>query len=87
MSREQLSQFLKNYAELKNKDTSARSDVNAFSDASSVSGWATEAVSWAVAEGIIGSTQSGAMVLAPQRIAMRSEIAKITMSYDAYLAK
>ena len=87
VSREQLSQFLKNYAELKSKDTSARSDITAFSDGADVSTWATDAVSWAVAEGIIGSTQTGAMVLAPGRVAVRSEIAKITMSYDAYLAK
>jgi len=49
--------------------------------------WATDAVSFAVAEGLIGSTSSDVKLLSPDRVAIRSEIAKITMSYDAYAAK
>ena len=82
VSREQLAQFLKNYAEMKGYSTTGRVDINSFSDSASVSGWATEAVSWAVSVGLLGSTSTEAKVLSPARVAIRSEIAKITMSFD-----
>jgi len=87
VTREQLAKFLMNYAEMCGEDTSARSDVSVFEDADKVSSWATDAVSFAVAEGLIGSTSSDVKLLSPDRVAIRSEIAKITMSYDAYAAK
>ena len=86
VTREQLAKFLMNYAEIRGVSTAARADVASFSDAASVSGWATDAVAFAVAEGLIGSTSTSAKVLSPGRVAVRSEIAKITMSFDAYLA-
>jgi hypothetical protein len=87
VTREQLAKFLMNYAEMRGASTAARCELSAFTDAASVSGWATDAVSFAVAEGLIGSTSTSAKVLSPGRVAVRSEIAKITMSFDAYLAK
>ena len=87
VTREQLAKFLMNYAEMRGASTAARCELSAFTDAASVSGWATDAVSFAVAEGLIGSTSTSAKVLSPGRVAVRSEIAKITMSFDAYLTK
>ncbi len=87
VTREQLAMFLKNYAELKGSSTAARADLTLFSDASSVSGWAKESVSFAVAEELLGSTSTTANVLSPGRVAKRCEIARVTMTYDAYLAK
>lgn len=87
VSREQLAQFLKNYAELKGKDTSARADLSAFTDKADISGWAADAAAWAVSESILGSTQAGGFVLSPQRVAIRSEIAKVTLFFDMYLNK
>ena len=87
VTREQLAKFLMNYAEMRGASTEARADLSAYSDAASVSDWATDAVAFAVAEGLIGSTSASAKVLSPGRVAVRSEIAKITMSFDAYLAK
>ena len=87
VTREQLAKFLMNYAEMRDASTEARADLSAYSDAASVSDWATDAVAFAVAEGLIGSTSTSAKVLSPGRVAVRSEIAKITMSFDAYLTK
>ena len=87
VTREQLAKFLMNYAEMRGASTEARADLSTYSDAASVSDWATDAVAFAVAEGLIGSTSASAKVLSPGRVAVRSEIAKITMSFDAYLAK
>ncbi len=87
VTREQLAKFLMNYAEMKGKDISKRADLSEFTDSAQVSDWATDAASWAVAEGFLGSTSTSAKVLSPTRVAVRSEIAKVTMTYAEYLAK
>jgi hypothetical protein len=87
VTREQLAKFLMNYAEMKGKDTTKRADLSEFTDNGQISSWATDAASWAVAEGFLGSTSTSAKVLAPTRVAVRSEIAKVTMGYVQYLEK
>ncbi|MBQ6789140.1 MAG: DUF4886 domain-containing protein [Clostridia bacterium] len=87
VTREQLAKFLMNYAEMKGKDISKRADLSEFTDSAQVSSWATDAASWAVAEGFLGSTSTSAKVLSPTRVAVRSEIAKVTMNYAQYLEK
>ena len=84
LSREQLAQFFKNYAEYCGEDTSARADLSTFEDAGQISGWAKEAVSWANAVGLLNSTSNTQMLLAPGRIAMRTEVARITMTFDDF---
>ena len=57
VTREQLATFLYRYAQDQGYDTSARADLSGYSDAGLVSSYATEALSWANATGlIIGTT-------------------------------
>ncbi|MBQ6789336.1 MAG: S-layer homology domain-containing protein [Clostridia bacterium] len=58
-----------------------------YEDASSISDWAEKAVAWAIGEGLFTSTGTNVKTVSPLRIAMRSEIAKIALSFDSYLTK
>lgn len=53
ITREQLAAMLYRYAKLMGEDTSAAADLSAFSDADQISGWAVEAMAWAVQRGIL----------------------------------
>ena len=59
ISREQIATIIYRYAEFRGDDVSARASITSFPDASKVSKWAKDALSWAVAEGIISGTKSG----------------------------
>ena len=75
VTREQLATFLYRYAQDQGYDTSARADLSGYSDAGLVSSYATEALSWANATGlIIGTT---ATTLSPQGSATRAQVATI----------
>ena len=55
-----------------------RANLSSYPDAGKVSSWAYDALSWAVAEGIInGVEQNGARVLAPQATCTRAELAAL----------
>lgn len=56
VTRQQLALMLKGYAESLGIDTSARTDVSIFSDASKISNYALEAIQWAVAEGVMAGS-------------------------------
>lgn len=58
-------------------ELTARQDLSAFSDAATISAWAQEPMSWAVAEGIIGSASSSGMVIAPHAEADRATVASM----------
>lgn len=73
ITREQMAAMLYNYAEMLGIDTSARADLDAYSDAGDVSGWAAEVMSWANAEGLINGTSS--TTLDPQGTATRAQVA------------
>lgn len=67
VTREMVAVILYRYAEMLGLDTSSRADISGYPDAADVADWSAEAVSWAVAEGIItGAVKDGAVVLAPQ---------------------
>jgi len=83
ISREQLAQLFFNYAEGNGIDTDMRIQLGVFNDANAVSGWAREAVSWAVAFGLINGTSD--TTVSPLMIATRSQAAKICVSFDVYL--
>ena len=68
------------YANYKQYDTSARADFSGYLDAGSVSGFAEEAMQWAVAEGIITGKYDQTM-LEPQGNASRAECATIMMRF------
>ena len=63
-----------------NYDTSMRADFSKFSDASKVSGFADEAMQWAVGNGIISGKDNGT-ILDPQGDATRAECATIIMRF------
>ena len=82
VTREQMAAILFRYAGSIGADTSARSSLDKFPDASRVSGYARQALSWCLAEGIIaGSAENGGVYLAPQGNATRAQVATILMRY------
>ena len=73
VTREQLAAMLMNYAQYKGLDTTARAELSHYSDQPSA--WASEAMSWSVAEGlIVGVTDDE---LQPQGNATRAQVAAI----------
>ncbi|MGN1308027.1 MAG: endonuclease [Faecousia sp.] len=79
ITREQLAVMLYRYANYIGYDTSKRASISAYSDASSVSSYATEAMRWAVAEGIINGKT--ATTLVPQGNATRAECATMIVRF------
>ena len=75
VTREQLAAFLYRYAQDQGYDTSARADLSGYSDAGLVCSYATEALSWANATGLITGTT--ATTLSPQGSATRAQVATI----------
>ena len=79
ITREQLVTMLFNYANKAGLDTSARADISGMENADAVSSWATEAVQWAVAEGILKGVDN--IDLAPQGLATRAQAAAFMQRY------
>lgn len=75
VTREQLATFLYRYAQDQGYDTSARADLSGYSDAGLVSSYATQALSWANATGLITGTT--ATTLSPKGSATRAQVATI----------
>ena len=79
VTREQVAVFLMRYAEALGMDTSRRAEVG-FPDASEVSAFAKDAMSWAVAEGLFkGNDATGE--LNPTDGAARAEVAAVLMRF------
>ena len=72
ITREQLAAMLCRYADLLGVDTTAAADLSEFSDSDSVHSWATDAMAWCVAKGIL---QGNDGALAPNAEATRAEVA------------
>lgn len=85
VSREQVAQFLMNYASVRGFDTSARADISAYSDGGTTSGWASASVSWAVAKGLMSGYSDGR--LAPKENCSRAQIAQMIMSFQQNVGK
>ena len=85
ITREQMAQILMNYAKYKGYDMTAKGDVSAFTDAAEISGWAQDAVSWAVGEKILSGKGNG--ILDPAGTATRAEVAQIFMNFCENIAK
>ena len=79
VTREQLVVILYNYTRGKGKDVSASRDLSGFTDASQVSGFATDAMKWAVALGLIKG--KGNHNIDPTAFATRAEISAIMQLY------
>lgn len=80
VTREQMALSLYNYAKMYRYDTRAKGDISAFSDGSSVSYWAEEAMTWAVGAGLISGRQGN--LLCPTGTATRAEIAQMFMRFQ-----
>ena len=79
ITREQLAAILMNYAQYKGQDVSARATLDTYNDATAISSWANDVMSWAVAEGLlIGVTNDQ---LQPQGNATRAQVAAILQRF------
>ena len=78
ITREQMAAILYRYAQKKGFDTSKKGNLNAFSDHNKVSSYATDAIAWAVGEGIIGGSDGK---LDPQGNATRAQVSTILMRF------
>ena len=85
VSREQLATMLFRYAAQKELDISARATLDGFDDAAKVSDYAKDAMSWALAEGLIKGT--GKNSLSPQNTASRAEVAAILVRFEDFASK
>lgn len=56
-------------------------DLSGYSDLEQSSPWARQAMSWAVAEGIISSSSDSGLTLSPQRSASRAEVATMLQAF------
>ena len=81
LTREQLAAILYRYAAYQGYDVSQRADLSGFGDASSISGYAQEALSWAHAQGLVLGFEDGS--LRPQGTASRAQIAAVLMRFLA----
>ena len=79
ITREQLAAILMNYSAYKGQDVSARADLDNYTDQPSA--WATETMSWAVAEGLISGVTADQ--LQPQGNATRAQVAAILQRFLA----
>ena len=79
VTREQVATILCRYAQRKGVDVFVEYDFESFADASSVSAYAVESMSWAIASGLIGGV--GNNTLEPQGSATRAQVATILMRY------
>ena len=79
LTREQLALILYRFAQYKGYDVTGTSDLAAYADGSSVSGWAAEAMGWAVDAGLISGV--GGNQIAPTGTATRAQVAQILMNF------
>ena len=85
ITREQLAAILRQYAALKGCETKASGKLDSFADADQVSGWAVEAVQWAVGNSLMSGKNGG--MLDPKGTATRAETAVILMQFCENVVK
>ena len=80
LTREQLALILYHYAQVAGyAPHQGGMAIQEFSDSASISGWALEAVQWAVNAGLISGTGGG--MLDPDGTATRAQVAQIFMNF------
>ncbi len=82
ITREQLVTMLYRYAQYAGLDTSARADLGGYIDADTVSDYACEAFSWAVATGLVNGTTE--TTLTPRGTATRAQSATVLIRFLAF---
>ena len=79
ITREQMAAILYRYATLKGYDVSQKADLSGYTDAGTISAYASDAMAWANAQGLItGVTNT---TLAPKSSATRAQVATILMRF------
>ena len=82
VARQQIAVILYNYAGAIGCDTSARGYLEAFSDQTAIESWARDAVSWAVAVGLLRGSDGKIM---PTNSASRAEVAIILQRFESWI--
>lgn len=85
ITREQMAAILYRYAQYKGYDVTASNDLSSYTDASRISAYATAAMQWANAEGLI--TGNTSTTINPTGNATRAEVATILMRFCEDIAK
>ena len=82
LTREQLATFFYRLADFENPDPiEITGDLTGFTDAGQVASYATDAMKWAIGEGLISGTTE--TTLSPKATATRAQVATILMRYTA----
>lgn len=85
ITREQMAAILYRYASLKGYDVSQKADLSGYTDAGTISAYASDAMAWANAQGLItGVTDT---TLAPKSSATRAQVATILMRFCETIAQ
>lgn len=79
LTREQMVTMLFGYAGREETLSGSDGALAGYQDQASVSGWAREAMAWAVSSGVISGTS--ATTLSPQKIGTRAEVATVLMQF------
>ena len=85
ITREQMATILYRYAQYKGYDTTAKADLSKYADAAQVGSWATDAIRWANAEGLVSGTSG--TTLTPKGSATRSQVAVILTRFCQNIVK
>lgn len=85
ITREQLAAMMYRYADFLGMDTAASGSLSRFNDGSQVSSWASDAMKWAVGNGLISGKSS--TILDPKGNATRAEVATILQRMTALMVK
>ena len=80
ITREQMALMMYRYANYKKADTSQKESYSSYKDAASVSGFAAEAMEWAIGTGIITGKENGTLIN-PQGNTARAESALIIQRF------
>ncbi|NMA93295.1 MAG: hypothetical protein GX975_01390, partial [Clostridiales bacterium] len=85
LTREQIASILYSYTLFMEYDLGDSDSLDAFSDKESVSGWALEAMKWAVGNGILEAVEND--LIAPKAGATRAELAEMMQRYVTRFVK
>ena len=85
ITREQMAAILYRYATFKGYDVTQKADLASYTDASQISAYAKDAMSWANKAGLIGGVS--ATTLQPQGSAIRAQVAAILMRFCENVVK
>lgn len=85
VTREQIAVILRNYMALEGRDVTASAPLLDYIDGASISEWASDSMSWAVAQGLLQGKADRA--LAPQGNASRAEVATLLQRLVAMMVR